>query len=168
MKNKILVAYFSATGTTAHVAKEIAMAAGAELFEIKPRVPYTEKDLDWTDRNSRSSLEMRDPSSRPEIAERKENMPEYDTVILGFPIWWYVAPTIIHTFLESYDFSGKRILPFATSGGSGFGNTENILKRLCSNQTKWKKGKIWNGKHSREEYLAWVRESTDMDIEKAE
>lgn len=123
MDKKILVAYFSCSGVTARVAKTLAETAGADLFEIKPKVPYTAADLDWTDKNSRSSVEMRDPSSRPAIADRVENMAQYGVVFVGFPVWWYVAPTIINTFLESYDFSGKIIVPFCTSGGSGLGKT---------------------------------------------
>ncbi|WP_343208321.1 flavodoxin [Anaerolentibacter hominis] len=141
---KKLVAYFSASGITENAAKQIAKAAGADLFEIKPAVPYTYEDLDWTNKKSRSSVEMNDPSSRPEIAGILTNMEEYDTVFLGFPIWWYVAPTIINTFLESYDFSDKTIIPFATSGGSGLGNTEEVLKPLCSESTRWLPGKMLN------------------------
>ncbi len=118
---KKLVAYFSASGVTKRYAETLAKAADADLFEIKPSVPYTNDDLDWKNSKSRSSVEMKNPDSRPEIAEKLSNMDEYDTVFVGFPIWWYVAPTIINTFLESYDFSGKTIIPFATSGGSGLG-----------------------------------------------
>ena len=118
---KQLVAYFSASGTTARVAKDLAKAAGADLYEIRPETPYTRADLNWQDKNSRSSLEMRDKNSRPALADRDANIAEYDTVFVGFPIWWYVAPTIINSFLEAYDFSGKKIVLFATSGGSGFG-----------------------------------------------
>ncbi len=139
-----LVAYFSATGVTRNVAKQLAQAAGADLFEIKPVHPYTNADLDWRDTRSRSSLEMKDPHSRPEIAEGLGNIADYDTIFLGFPIWWYTAPTIIHTFLESYDFSGKTILPFATSGGSGFGKTLEALKPLCAQTTKWMPGQMLN------------------------
>ena len=114
--SNVLVAYFSASGTTARAAQSLAKAAGADLYEIKPAVPYTAADLDWNNKQSRSSVEMNDPSSRPEIARRLDSLEEYDTVFLGFPIWWYVAPTIINTFLESYDFAGKTIIPFATSG----------------------------------------------------
>ena len=116
---KKLVAYFSASGVTKAAAERLAKAAGADLFEIKPAVPYTRADLDWMNKKSRSSVEMNNPDSRPEIEARLSNMEDYDTVFLGFPIWWYVAPTIINTFLESYDFAGKTIRPFATSGGSG-------------------------------------------------
>ena len=119
--SKQLVAYFSASGTTARVAKDLAKAAGADLYEIRPETPYTRADLNWQDKNSRSSLEMRDKNSRPTLADRDANIAEYDTIFVGFPIWWYVAPTIINSFLEAYDFSGKKIVLFATSGGSGFG-----------------------------------------------
>lgn len=119
--SKKLVAYFSASGTTKKVAERLAKAAGADLFEIRPAIPYTSADLNWMDKKSRSSVEMNDPDSRPEIAETIPNMVDYDTVFIAFPIWWYVAPHIIHTFVESYDFSGKTLVPFATSGGSGMG-----------------------------------------------
>lgn len=141
---KKLVAYFSASGVTKAAAEKLAKAAGADLFEIKPAVPYTRADLDWTDRKSRSSVEMSNPDSRPEIAEKLSNMNDYDTVFIGFPIWWYVAPTIINTFIESYDFSGKTIIPFATSGGSGMGKTIQVLKPLCSSSAKWEDGKMLN------------------------
>lgn len=154
MKKKV-VAYFSASGVTKRAAERLAKAAGADLFEIKPAVPYSQADLDWTNKKSRSSVEMGNPDSRPEIAERMENMEEYDTVFLGFPIWWYVAPTIIDTFLESYDFSGKTIVPFATSGGSGFGRTAEILKPLCSDTAKWLPGKMLN-RTSEKEMEEWV------------
>lgn len=121
MDKKVLVAFFSCSGVTKNVAQTIADAAGADLYEIKPKVPYTAADLNWMDKKSRSSVEMKDPSSRPAIEGKVTNMDEYDIVFLGFPIWWYVAPTIINTFLESYDFSEKTIILFATSGGSGFG-----------------------------------------------
>ena len=142
---KKLVAYFSASGVTKNVSEKLSKIAGADLFEIKPAVPYTRADLDWTDKNSRSTVEMKDPSSRPEIAEKCENMDEYDTVFVGFPIWWYVAPTIIDTFLESYDFSGKTVIPFATSGGSGMGKTVDILRKICPKAT-FKDGIMLNGK----------------------
>ena len=119
--SKKLVAYFSASGTTEAVAKNLAKAAGADLYEIKPAVAYTRADLNWQDKNSRSSLEMRDKSLRPELADNNANIAEYDTIFVGFPVWWYVAPTIINSFLEAYDFSGKKVVLFATSGGSGFG-----------------------------------------------
>ena len=126
--DKTLVAYFSATGTTAGVAKKLAEAAGAALYEIKPQELYTAADLNWQDKNSRSSVEMADKSSRPELADKNAPISDYDTLFLGFPIWWHVAPTIINTFLESYDFNGKKIVLFATSGGSDFGNTVKELE----------------------------------------
>ena len=147
---KKLVAYFSAGGVTKKVAERLAAAAGADLFEIEPAVPYTVADLDWTNKKSRSSVEMNDPSSRPEIARRLDSLEEYDTVFLGFPIWWYVAPTIINTFLESYDFAGKTIIPFATSGGSGLGKTVEVLKPLCDPTAKWLPGKMLNRVSERE------------------
>ena len=128
---KTLVAYFSASGSTAQLAKTIAEVTGGDLFEIKPEQPYTSADLNWNDKKSRSSIEMSDSNSRPAIATTVKNMDEYDTVFVGFPIWWYVAPTIINTFLESYDFSGKTVIPFATSGGSGMGKTDSVLKKCC-------------------------------------
>ncbi len=132
MSQKKLVAYFSATGTTKSAAQKLAAEVNADLFEIRPVQPYTAADLDWTNKKSRSSLEMNDPSSRPAIAEKLGNMDDYDTVFLGFPIWWYVAPTIINTFLESYDFSGKTVVLFATSGGSGLGKSAKELEKSCS------------------------------------
>ena len=126
--SKALVACFSASGVTAKLAKALASATDADLFEIKPVTPYTSKDLNWMDKQSRSTIEMQNPASRPEIAGVCKNIADYDTVFVGFPIWWYVAPTIINTFLEAYDFSGKKIVLFATSGGSGFGNTVKELQ----------------------------------------
>ncbi|MGN1005201.1 MAG: flavodoxin [Aristaeellaceae bacterium] len=143
-----LVAYFSASGTTRRAAERLAKAAGADLFEIKPAVPYTGADLNWTNNHSRSSEEMNDPASRPEIAEGLPNMADYDTVFIGFPIWWYVAPRIISTFVESYDLSGKTVVPFATSGGSGMGRTVDELRKLCPN-ADWKAGKVVNGASDR-------------------
>lgn len=125
---KTLVAYFSATGTTMEAAAKLAKAASADLFEIVPEVPYTPADLNWRDKKSRSTLEMENKSSRPAIASRVENMEQYDTVFVGYPIWWYIAPTIINTFLEQYDLTGKTIVPFFTSGGSGAGETMRYLK----------------------------------------
>ncbi len=126
--NKTLVAYFSATGTTMEAATKLAKAIHADLHEIVPEAPYTSGDLNWNNKNSRSSVEMADKSSRPAIANRVENMAQYDTVFVGFPIWWYIAPTIINTFLEQYDMTGKTIVPFFTSGGSGAGETLKYLK----------------------------------------
>lgn len=127
-ENKTLVAYFSATGTTMEAATKLAKAIHADLHEIVPEAPYTSADLNWNNKNSRSSVEMADKSSRPAIANRVENMAQYDTVFVGFPIWWYIAPTIINTFLEQYDMTGKTIVPFFTSGGSGAGETLKYLK----------------------------------------
>ncbi len=129
--SKTLVAYFSASGVTARLAQTIAKAADADLYEITPKEPYTSADLNWNNSNSRSSIEMNDKASRPEIAGKVDDMGQYDTVFVGFPIWWYEAPRIIHTFLESYDFKGKTVVPFATSGGSGMGKTSGILQKVC-------------------------------------
>lgn len=154
--SKVLVAYFSASGTTAHVAKELAQAAGADLYEIRPQVPYTRADLNWMDKKSRSSVEMNDKSSRPALADKDANITAYDTILLGFPIWWYVAPTIINSFLESYDFSGKKIILFATSGGSGFGKTVAGLKPSVTADTTIIEGKLLNGRQSEASLKAWV------------
>ena len=154
--SKKLVAYFSASGTTKKVAERLAKAAGADLFEIRPAIPYTSADLNWMDKKSRSSVEMNDPDSRPEIAETMPNMADYNTVFIGFPIWWYVAPHIIHTFLESYDFTGKTLVPFATSGGSGMGRTVDELRKLFPN-ADWKTGKVVNGV-SDQALAAWAAE----------
>ena len=141
--SRTLVAYFSASGMTARAAKEIAQAVGADLYEIRPAEPYTEADLNWMDKRSRSTIEMNDPACRPAIAEPTENMEQYDTVFVGFPIWWYVEPQIVDTFLESYDFSGKTLIPFATSGGSGIGKAEKSLQAHCP-KASWKRGRLVN------------------------
>lgn len=154
---KSLVAYFSASGVTGKVAEVLAKAAGADLHEIKPAVPYTSADLNWMDKKSRSSVEMADPSSRPEIANKVENMDQYDTVFVGFPIWWYVAPTIINTFLEQYDFSGKKIVLFATSGGSGFGKTASALKNSVSASAQIVEGRLLNGRVQEADLKDWVK-----------
>jgi len=131
-----LVAYFSASGTTKKLAERIANEKGFDIFEIEPKEKYTNEDLNWMDKNSRSSKEMKDDRSiRPEIVKKDLDLSKYDTIYLGFPIWWYIAPTIINTFLESYDFSGKRIVLFATSGGSGFGKAVDNLKGSASGAT---------------------------------
>lgn len=153
--SRTLVAYFSASGVTAKVAGDLAESIGADIFEIEPEVPYTDEDLDWRNKKSRSSVEMKDTTSRPAIRYRRDNMNDYDTVFIGFPIWWYVAPTIINTFLESYDLSGKTIIPFATSGGSGMGKTNEKLKPSCPG-AKLLDGKVWNGKASKAELSDWV------------
>ncbi len=153
-----LVAYFSATGTsgtTARVAKDLAQAVGADLFEIAPEVPYTEADLDWRDASSRSSVEMRDESCRPSIKGAVEGMASYDTVFVGFPIWWYVEPRIIDTFLESYDFAGKTVVPFATSGGSDLGKAPERMEGIAKG-AKVLGGKMLNGNPSIESLRTWA------------
>ena len=154
--SKTLVAYFSASGTTAKVAKSLADAAGADLYEIRPAVPYTQADLNWMDKKSRSSVEMNDKSSRPALADKDADISGYDKILLGFPIWWYVAPTLINSFLESYDFSGKKIVLFATSGGSGFGKAVDGLKGSVAADTVITEGKMLNGSFSAVELKAWV------------
>ena len=153
MKKK-LVAYFSAGGNTAKLAKTLADAAGADLFEIAPKVLYTKADRDWMNKQSRSSVEMQDPSSRPEIAAVPD-VSEYDTVFVAFPIWWYVAPTIVNTFLESADFSGKTVIPVATSGGSGMGKTNEKLEPSCKG-AKLLSGKVFSPSASKAELSAWI------------
>ena len=152
---KTLVAYFSATGTTAAAAKQLAAAAGADLYEIKPAVPYTKDDLNWMNKKSRSSVEMNDKSSRPELADKSAAISGYDLILVGFPIWWYVAPTIINTFLESYDFAGKKIVLFATSGGSGFGRAVDSLKGSCPG-AEIAEGKLLNRMPDAAELRKWV------------
>ena len=144
MAKKVLVAVFSASGTTRAVGEEIARTAGADFYEIVPKEIYTSADLNWMNKKSRSSVEMNDPSARPEIAGDAPDMTAYDTVIVGFPIWWGVAPRIIDTFLESYDFSGKKIVPFCTSGGSGVGRSDTALHKNVSGDVKWEKGRQIN------------------------
>lgn len=154
---KTLVAYFSASGVTAHVAENLAKAAGADIYEIKPEVPYSDADLNWMDRNSRSSVEMRDKNSRPEITGENAHIEKYDTIYLGFPIWWYIAPTVINTFLEAYDFSNKKIILFATSGGSGFGGAIANLKPSVDSSTEIIEGDILNNNPSVEDLKEWVK-----------
>ena len=153
---KTLVAYFSASGQTAKLAKTLAGVTGGDLFEIAPETAYTAADLDWMDKSSRSTIEMQDKSSRPAIADKNADISAHDTIFVGFPIWWYIAPTIINTFLESYDFSGKTIILFATSGGSGFGKTVDNLKCSVSDSTVIKEGKLLNGRPSVSELQQWV------------
>ena len=153
--SKKLIAYFSASGVTADVAARLAKVVGADLFEIKPEVPYTAADLDWTNKKSRSTIEMNDPASRPAIKEKLANMSDYDVIFVGFPIWWYVAPTIINTFLVSYDFAGKTIVPFATSGGSGMGKTVAVLEKVAP-KANFKPGKLLN-RASEADMENWVR-----------
>ncbi|MBR0283212.1 MAG: NAD(P)H-dependent oxidoreductase [Oscillibacter sp.] len=154
--SKKLVAYFSASGTTAKVAKALAEAAGADLYEIKPAVPYTRADLNWMDKKARSTMEMNDRAFRPAIADRNARVENYDTVFVGFPIWWYVAPTIINTFLESYDFSNKTVILFATSGGSGFGQALAGLRVSVPASCVIREGKILNGRQTAQSLRAWV------------
>ena len=153
--SKTLVAYFSASGTTAKVAKKMAEAVGADLFEIKPETPYTGADLNWQNKNSRSSVEMNDRSSRPAIAVKAADMPQYDVVFVGFPVWWYREPSIIDTFMESYDFAGKTVIPFATSGGSGLGDSAANMQKLAKG-AKVVNGKRFSGSASAEELKAWA------------
>ena len=152
---KKLVAYFSASGTTRKIAEMIVQAAEADLYEITPKQPYSKADLNWMDKKSRSSVEMSDKKYRPEITDADAQIDGYDEIILGFPIWWYVAPTIMNTFLESYDFSGKKIVLFATSGGSGFGNTVSELKPSAPDAVIVE-GKVFN-KTTKEEIAEWVK-----------
>ena len=153
--SKKLVAYFSASGITAKVAERLSESIGADLHEITPKVRYTEADLDWRDKNSRSSVEMSNPASRPEIERVRDNMADYDTIYVGFPIWWYIAPTIINTFLESYDLAGKTIVPFATSGGSGMGKTNEMLQPSCTG-AKLVDGKLFKADVSKQELTTWA------------
>ena len=142
--SKILVAYFSAGGVTARAAQAIAEAVGGDLYEIAPAQPYTAADLDWTNKQSRSSLEMQDTACRPALAAAVENIQQYDTVFVGFPIWWGIEPRAVDTFLESGDFSGKAMVPFATSGGSGIGKAEKSMQAHCP-KANWKSGQLLNG-----------------------
>lgn len=156
MKKKFLVAYFSATGTTAGVAKNLAEAADADLYEIRPKTSYTSADLDWNNPKSRSSIEMRDnPKFRPPIEGALPDVSGYDTVLIGFPIWWYVAPTIINTFLEGCDLSGKRVAVFATSGGSGMGRTLDELKPSAPGAV-WLSSKRFGNRESVSSLKAWI------------
>lgn len=150
-----LVAYFSASGNTAKAAKALAKAAGADLYEIKPAVPYTGADLNWMDKRSRSSVEMSDKNSRPALADTDAPVAEHDVIFLGFPIWWYTAPTIINTFLERYDFSGKTIVLFATSGGSGLGSTAAALQSSAPG-ARILDGRLLNGRLNEGDLTAWV------------
>ena len=155
--SKKLVAYFSASGVTASLAKNLAAAIDADLFEIEPEVKYTKADLDWTNKNSRSSVEMNDKLSRPAVAKKLGNMSEYDEVFVGFPIWWYIAPTIVNTFLEGYDLAGKTIVPFATSGGSGMGETNEYLANSCRG-AKLVEGKVLRRNACADELKKWAEE----------
>ena len=154
---KVLVAYFSASGTTARVAERLVGGIGADAFEIKASEPYSKEDLDWQDSKSRSSIEMNDRASRPAIAEVKENMAEYDVIFLGFPIWWYREPSIIDTFMESYDFAGKIIVPFATSGGSELKDTSRNIQALAKGAVV-ATGKRFDSGVGVDELKAWAQE----------
>ena len=153
--SKTLVAFFSASGVTRQVAQKLAAAAQADLYEIKPAVPYTQADLNWRDKSSRSSVEMKNLAIRPQLADTDAKIEQYDRILLGYPIWWYMAPTIINTFLESYDFSGKTIVPFATSGGSGMGRTNEKLAPSCPG-AKLLSGKVFRGAVSKADLQAWA------------
>ena len=152
---KVLVAYFSASGVTKGAAEQLAAVAGADLHEIKPAQPYTDADLDWRDKQSRSTVEMKDKNSRPAITDKLKNMQDYDVVYVGFPIWWYTAPTIINTFMEDYDFKGKTVIPFATSGGSSIKKACEDLKAAYPD-VNWKEGKLLN-RASKQELETWVK-----------
>lgn len=152
---KKLVAYFSASGVTAAAAKVLAEAGKADLYEIKPEVPYTREDLDWMNKKSRSSIEMNDPHSRPALADTLADVAGCEVIFVGFPVWWYTAPAIIKTFLEAYDFGGKTIVPFATSGGSGLGKTAETLREIVPTATVMD-GKILNGKQDTAELKKWA------------
>lgn len=154
-ETKVLVAYFSATNTTEGVAEQIANGLNADLYEIVPAEPYTDADLDYNDNNSRSTLEMNNPDARPAISGSVENMEQYDIVFIGYPIWWSEAPRIVSTFVESYDFSGKTIVPFCTSGGSGIGSSASNLEQLTSGAT-WLDGQRLNGSDSQDTIMEWV------------
>ena len=153
--SKTLIAYFSASGVTARTAKQIADASGADLYEIRPEQPYTSADLDWMDKKSRSTIEMNDPSSRPEIVEPLPDVREYDNILLGFPVWWYTCPAIIRTFLEGLDLHGKKLVPFATSGGSDLGDTAEHLKEYAPG-AEVLPGRMMNGRINPDDLKAWV------------
>ncbi len=153
---KVLVAYFSVTGNTKQVAQHLANAINADIYEIKPKVLYTKEDLDWTNENSRTSVEKNAPNFRPEMSEDDFSPSNYHTIFLGFPIWWGKAPTIVNTFLENYDFSDKKIILFATSGGSGLGGAVEHLKKSVSNSTEIKEGKLFNNHPTKDELKKWA------------
>lgn len=160
--HKVLVAYFSATGTTKGVAEHIANGLNADIYEIVPEDPYTDADLNYNDNNSRTTIEMNDPNARPTISGSVENMEQYDIIFVGYPIWWGEAPRIVSTFMESYDFSGKTIVPFCTSGGSGIGSSASNLERLTSGAT-WLDGRRLNGSDSQDTVMEWVN-SLDLNL----
>ena len=156
--SRVLVAYFSPTGTTKKVAQELAQIEDADLFEIAPQQPYTAADLDWRDTASRSTVEMNDPNARPAMAGKVENMADYDTVLIGFPIWWGREPSIVDTFLDAHDFSGKVIVPFCTSGGNGLGSTSERINSLTGRKARVLEGKRYGGTVSMEDLKIWMEE----------
>ena len=156
MNGKILVAYFSCTGNTKAAAEKVSGILNADIYDIKPETAYTNADLNWQDKNSRSSVEMKDPKSRPAIGTKVKDTKQYDVVFIGFPVWWYVAPTIINSFIESYDLNGKTLIPFATSGGSGIENCEKNLKETYPD-LNWAKGKLLNGKIEEDTIKTWYK-----------
>lgn len=153
--SKKLVAYFSASGVTAKAAKTLAEAADADLYEIRPKIPYSHADLDWMNRKSRSSVEMNDPACRPALADMAANAAGYDVIFVGFPVWWYTAPSIIKTFLEAYDFAGRTLVPFATSGGSGLGKTAEALQAIVP-AADVRPGRMLNGRLDTAELKLWA------------
>mgnify|MGYP005853913063 CR=1 FL=1 len=157
MNGKILVTSFSASGVTAGVARELAQAIGADLCEIAPVQPYSSADLDWTNKKSRSTLEMQDPASRPAMKPLTVDPAQYDTIFVGFPIWWYVEPRIVDTFLDGVALEGKTVIPFATSGGSGMGKTVELLRSSCAPDTRWNEGKRLSSHASAQEVSAWTK-----------
>ena len=152
---KTLVAFFSASGETKKLAQTLASVVDGTLYQIRPETEYTQADLDWRDKHSRSTIEMRDPACRPALAGTVEGIDQYDTIFVGFPIWWYEAPRVIQTFLESYDLTGKTVIPFATSGGSDMGNTDSILQRSAP-KAGWKLGKRLKATASAQEVTDWL------------
>ena len=160
--SKRLVAYFSASGTTKKIAEMLAEAGQCDLYEIAPKVPYTKADLNWMDKKARSTVEMNDKKFRPELGGEDIDISAYDEILIGFPIWWYVAPTIVNTFLESADFSGKTIVPFATSGGSSFGETVNLLKKSVPANVRFLPAKLLNGRPTEKSVSEWI-ETLNLD-----
>jgi flavodoxin len=156
MNKKVLIAYFSASGVTKSAALNLSKKLGTNVFEIKPEIPYTKEDLNWNNKQSRSSVEMTDQTSRPEFVTKELDLASYDEILIGFPVWWYVAPTIINTFLEYYDFTGKTVRVFATSGGSGIENCEKNLQKQYSSLI-WKQGKLLNSMAAIEAFAAAIR-----------
>lgn len=152
--SKVLVAYFSASGVTKKAAEELAKVEQADLFEIRPEMPYTAADLDWTNQQSRSTLEMKDPKCRPAIIGKVENMARYDVVFVGFPIWWGREPSVVDTFLEAHDLAGKKLVPFCTSGGSGIGDASKRIREITGVPVE--KGKRLGGEISEKDLELWT------------